>query len=64
MLLGTPAIDILEVLSANQPAITGVALCQTLLTAFLWALIAGFLNKKNISIGKYTVHPNSASRTV
>ena len=45
-LLGTPVIDILEVRYANQLAITGVALCQTLLTAFLWALIAGFLNIK------------------
>jgi len=46
MLLFTPVFDILEVCSANQPAITGVALCQTLLTAFLWAPIAGFLHIK------------------
>ena len=45
-LLGTPVITILKVRSANQPAIKSVALCQTLLTAFIWALIAGFLNVK------------------
>jgi hypothetical protein len=56
-LLDTPVIDILEVRSANQPAITFVALFQTLLTAFLWALIAGFLNIKEYMYWK--IHSTS-----
>jgi hypothetical protein len=50
MLLFTPVIDILEVRSANQPAITGLALCQTLLTAVLWAPIAWFPKHQEISV--------------
>jgi len=60
-LLFTPVIDILEVRSANQPAIMGVALCQTLLTAILWAPVAGFLNIKKYTYWK--IHSTSKFST-